>query len=324
VNPAAGRDIRRLTGGASVSNNYAKRRTAECVLAGVGVLDDVEVLVMPDTVGIAERVVNAAPEHVDARLLDIAPAGSPRDTRLAADRFSRTAGAVVVLGGDGTNRDVGTAVGDVPMVSISTGTNNVVPTAVDGTVAGMAAALVADGDVDTDAVTYEHGTVVANVDGRAGQATVTGLATVGVVDEAFIGTRALLDSKRLLGGVVSRAAPNEIGLSGAAGAIYRLRPDESGGVGIRFGQLDETSQHVNAVTVPGVVSELGIAECRRLEAEESLTFEVETGVVSADGEREKEVREATVTLHALDSGPTLVDVEATLADAAERGLFVES
>lgn len=51
VNPAAGRDIRRLTGGASVSNNYAKRRTAGCVLAGLTLVDDVEVLVMPTARG---------------------------------------------------------------------------------------------------------------------------------------------------------------------------------------------------------------------------------------------------------------------------------
>jgi hypothetical protein len=319
VNPAAGRDIRRLTGGASVSNNYAKRRTAECVLAGVGVVDDAEVSVMPDASGIAEGVASSAPDHVDAELLDVVPEGSPRDTRLAADRFSREADAVVVLGGDGTNRDVATAVGDVPMVSVSTGTNNVVPTAVDGTVAGMAAAVVADGVADAEAVTYRHGTVVAEVEDR----TVCGLATASVVDEAFVGTRALRESARLLGGVASRAAPGEIGTSGAAGAIHRHRPEESGGVGVRFAPADEATRTVRTVTVPGVVSELGVAECRRLDAGEPFTFEVDSAVVSADGERELEVRDATVAIRAVDDGPRLVDVDAALDAAAEAGFFVE-
>ncbi|RDI71301.1 NAD(+)/NADH kinase [Halopelagius longus] len=322
VNPAAGRDIRRLTGGASVSNNYAKRRTAECVLAGVGVVEGAEVLAMPDASGIAERILDSAPDGVETGLLDFAPAGGPRDTRRAAERFREAADAVVVLGGDGTNRDAGTSVGDVPLVSVSTGTNNVVPTAVDGTVAGMAAAVVADGAADAKAVSYRHGTAVAEVDGRTGRETVTGLATVGVVDEAFVGTRALLDSESLLGGVASRAAPGEIGVSGAAGAVHRVEPDESGGVGIRFAPAGEASRRVRAVTVPGVVSELGVAECRRLDAEESFAFEVETAVVSADGERELEVRDAEIAVRPADDGPRIVDVDAALAAAAEEGFFV--
>lgn len=322
VNPAAGRDIRRLTGGASVSNNYAKRRTAECVLAGVGVVGDADVLVMPDTSGIADQIVASAPDDVEAGLLDIEPTGGPRDTRLAAARFREVADAVVVLGGDGTNRDAGTNVGDVPVVSVSTGTNNVVPTAVDGTVAGMAAAVVADGAADADTVSYRHGTAVAEVDGRTKRETVTGLATVGVVDEAFVGTRALLDAGSLLGGVASRAAPGEIGISGAAGTVHRVEPDDSGGVGVRFVPPETATRRVRAVTVPGVVSELGLDDCRRLDAGEPFVFEVETAVVSADGERELEVRDAEIAVRAVDDGPRIVDVDAALDAAAEAGFFV--
>jgi predicted polyphosphate/ATP-dependent NAD kinase len=49
-------------------------------------------------------------------------------------------GAIVTLGGDGTNLAVSAACSDVPLVAISTGTNNVFPTMIDGTIAGIAAA----------------------------------------------------------------------------------------------------------------------------------------------------------------------------------------
>ena len=56
-------------------------------------------------------------------------------------------GCLITLGGDGTNRVVAKACGDIPLVPISCGTNNVFPYMVEGTVAGLAAGLVAGGQV---------------------------------------------------------------------------------------------------------------------------------------------------------------------------------
>ena len=55
---------------------------------------------------------------------------------------------LITLGGDGTNRLVAGASGQVPLMPISTGTNNVFPTMVEGTLAGLAAGLVARGMAD--------------------------------------------------------------------------------------------------------------------------------------------------------------------------------
>ncbi|WP_254768164.1 NAD(+)/NADH kinase [Salinilacihabitans rarus] len=324
VNPAAGRDIRRLTGGASVSDNYAKRRIGECVLSGLALgRDPVDALVMPDRAELGQRIA----EDADAdggdgsvRTLEMPITGTFEDTRRAARRFAEVADAVVVLGGDGTTRDVSTAIGDVPVVAVSTGTNNVVPTPVDGTVAGGAAALVATGAADPAATTRRHGTVRATIDGAAGAGTVRGLATMGLLDRQFVGTRAILDASEFVGGAVSRASPAEIGLSGVAGGLLPTRPDDSGGVGLRFESADAADRRVRAITVPGVVSELGVADCRRLEAGESLSFAVDRGVVTADGEREREVSDATVAFEVRDDGPRLVDVEAAF-EAADADVF---
>ena len=48
-------------------------------------------------------------------------------------------GALVVLGGDGTQRAVAKAWRDAPLVPLSTGTNNVFPLHVEATAAGLAA-----------------------------------------------------------------------------------------------------------------------------------------------------------------------------------------
>ncbi|WP_148412960.1 NAD(+)/NADH kinase [Haloferax sp. KTX1] len=332
VNPAAGRDIRRLTGGASVSNNYAKRRTAGCVLAGLTLVDDAEVLVMPDNTGLADRIVDDAPDGVSVEFVDMTVTASGRDSRTAAAHFADHADAVVVLGGDGTTRDVAQTVGDVPVVSISTGTNNVVPTPVDGTVAGAAAALVGSGAVSAAAATTRHGTVEVDVVRSEETTVIRGLATVGVLDRPFVGTRAILDPSDIVGGVVSRSSPAEIGLSGIAGGLVTHRPDDPGGVGFRLSRdgADGTdapdaatspATTVRAITVPGRLSTVDVAEHRVLDDGEDYVFEVDRGVISVDGEREHEVRNGTVRLRPVGDGPRLVDVESVLERAADDGRF---
>ncbi|WP_435156786.1 NAD(+)/NADH kinase [Haladaptatus sp. DFWS20] len=321
VNPVAGRDIRRLTGGASVSSNYAKRRTATCVLEGLTMANNTDVLVMPDSAGLADRIVDDAPDDLEVDLLDMTVTASGEDARNAAERFSDEADAVVVLGGDGTNRDVAHGIGDVPVVSISTGTNNVVPTSVDGTIAGTATGLIATGGISADETTIRHGTVEAIVDDGTGERRIRGLATLGILDQQFVGTRAILDPEDVIGGVVSRASPNEIGLSGIAGGRTVHRPDDRGGIGFRVGEPSDPAQEVYAVTVPGVLSKVPVEEYRVLDDGEAFEFDVSTGVISADGERELEVRDAAVQLRPVSDGPRLVQIDAVVERAVDAGLF---
>ncbi|MFC6988836.1 NAD(+)/NADH kinase [Haloplanus sp. GCM10025708] len=321
ANPAAGRDIRRLTGGAVVSDNYAKRRAAASVLEGLSVHPGIEVLVAPDEAGIGEYAVSESPDEVSATLLDVPTHGTREDTRLAAARFRDETDVAVVLGGDGTVRDVVSAVGSVPLVAVSTGTNNVVPDHVDGAVAGVAAAFVADGTVPIEEVAIRHSTVEATIAEPERKRSIRSLATMGVVDRPFVGTRAVLNGEEFVGGVVSRAGPHEIGLSGIVGGVVRHPPDAPGGVGVRLGPPDETPRTVDAVTVPGVLEPVGVADYRLLDDGEEFVFEVETGVVSVDGERDVEVTDAEVAMSPSADGPYVVQVERTLAAAADRGGF---
>ena len=321
VNPAAGRDIRRLTGGASVSDDYEKRRTAECVLSGLTLAGDVEVLVMPDRGSLGQKLVAKAPDELDVSLLDMTVGGDGQDSRRAAEIFAEEADAIVVLGGDGTNRDVAHTSGEVPLVSVSTGTNNVFPNPVDGTVAGGAAGLVATNGVPRAETTYRHGMVEAVADTANGERVIRGLATLGLLDHKFIGTRAILDADKIVGGVVSRAFPTEIGLSGIAGGLSVHRPDQAGGVGYRLGPADDCPEQVDAITVPGVVERLGIRAWEQLADDEPMTFELPRGVLSVDGERELEVRDAIVDVRPVADGPVVVDIDAVYEHAAREGYF---
>jgi uncharacterized OsmC-like protein len=323
VNPEAGRDIRRLTGGASVVDNRAKERVAACVLDGVTVLSEPPtVSIMPDRAGIASAAAENAPDAVTVEILDLPVEGSAEDTRRAVAHFRESADAVVVLGGDGTTRDAAVESGPMPVLAVSTGTNNVVPTPVDGTVAGAAAAVVAAGRVDTDAVTTRHGTVEARAETPTGEATVTGLASVEVSARSFVGTRALIDPADLVGGVVSRAHPTEIGLSGAAGCLDPFGPEAAGGAALRLRDPATASRTVRTAVAPGVTATVGIEAHDRLAAGETARFEVADGVVGADGERERELVDATVDIRPRENGPRLIDVRDALDHAARAGVLV--
>jgi hypothetical protein len=321
VNPEAGRDIRRLTGGASVVDNHAKRRIAACLLDGLTVVDDrPSVSILPDCAGIAASVAEDAPDGVAADCLDLTVEGSAADTRRAAARFRESADVIVVLGGDGTTRDAALECGDTPLLAVSTGTNNVVPTPVDGTVAGAAAAVVATGTVPADAVTHRHGTVEARAETPTGEERVTGLASVEVSDRSFVGTRALIDPADLVGGAVSRAHPTEIGLSGVAGCLDAFDPG-TGGAGLHLCDPTDAARTVRAVVAPGVTATVGIETHRRLAPAEPVRFDVPDGVVGADGERELELVDATVEIAPRDDGPRLVDVRNALDRAAGAGVL---
>lgn len=324
VNPAAGRDIRRLTGGASVVDNYAKRSTAACVLDGLTLVDDPPaVAVMPDRAGIADHVVDEAPDGIDAERIEMPVEQSAADTRRAAARFREIADAVVVLGGDGTTRDVAVEVGGTPLVAVSTGTNNVVPSAVDGTVAGGAAALVATGAVDSGNVTDRHGFVEARVDVPDDGRCVTGLASIEVTSRSFIGTRAMVDPSDLVGGVVTRARPGDVGLSSVAGCVEPFGPAQPGGAAVRLTDPEDAPRTVRSIVAPGMTTTVGIAAHERIAWNDPVTFDVEDGVVGADGERELELVDATVEITPVSDGPRLIDVHTVLETAADVGILIQ-
>lgn len=324
VNPAAGRDIRRLTGNAVVTDNYAKQRIASAVIEGLTIVRDrIDAVVMPDRAGIGESIVESAPDELSSRLLDMTIEGTAEDTRRAAERLQAEAEAVVVLGGDGTTRDVAHTIGDIPVAAVSTGTNNVVPSFIEGTAAGAAAGLVATNAVPISEVVFRHGMVEAVVEEPNRKRSIRGLVTLGIVDRPFVGTRAIFHGSDFVGGVVSRASPDDIGLSGIAGTIQIHPPDVPGGVLTRLVPPDDAPRRIRAITLPGVVERLGVDESRQLEEGESATFEVESGVVSVDGERELEVTDAVVRMYPVSDGPRIISFTETFETAAREGCFEE-
>jgi predicted polyphosphate/ATP-dependent NAD kinase len=92
---------------------------------------------------------------VEIEILDMKIEASSRDTENAAQMFeSMGVDCVIVLGGDGTNRLAAKHLKTVPLIAVSTGTNNAYPEMLEGTIVGISAAAVASKKFDLESMCY--------------------------------------------------------------------------------------------------------------------------------------------------------------------------
>ena len=217
--PAAGKDIRRLVAAGRVVSNQEKANTLRRVFAGLVSTGVERVLIMPDLSRLAAPAMEDVASDIQASYIDMPGVDHQDGSTLAARiMMSEGAGCIVTLGGDGTNRVVAKGAGNVPIVPISTGTNNVFPQMVEGTLAGIAAGSVAAGVDGVDAAITRCKRLDVFVNDEVVD---MALIDVAVSTEMFVGARAIWDMDTVEEVFLTRAEPASIGIS-AVGA--RLRP----------------------------------------------------------------------------------------------------
>jgi len=254
ANPASGKDIRRLVSYATtIDNNEKVNICKRIVLAaqGMGVSDFV---FMPETfmIGYAvkddlesDRILTA-----NISLLDFEIDASLQDTITSA-RLMEEMGAscIVVLGGDGTSRAVAKSVSKTPILPISTGTNNVYPAMMEGTVAGMAAAAVSFMEDPYSCCRRDKRIEIFVNDEFRDLALVDAV----VSDDLFCGAKAIWDAGRIKRIVASRCHPATIGFSAAAGVYEIVEDTDDYGLAIDLGPGGE---RVLAPIAAGVLTPL--------------------------------------------------------------------
>jgi len=323
ANPASGKDIRRVAAHAIAANNHQKANIVRRLLLALVASGVRRVEIMPDPFGIGGRALKGLEGHPGLQttisLIDMPVEGNEHDTQYAAG-YLRDAGAgcIVVLGGDGTCRVASKGCGQVPLLPISTGTNNVVPYFVEGTSAGLAAAYVArHPDLARERTCYRHKRLVVRLDG---QAVDQALVDVALLATRFTGAKAVWGVDELRQVFVSRAGPHNIGISSLVGVVRPVGPTAPGGACLT---VSGDGRRIMAPIAPGSLVAVGVRELRDLRPGQSYPVaDVRPAVLSLDGEREITLApgvHAEVTLE-LD-GPWIVDVERTLLLAVEEGTF---
>ena len=319
ANPAAGKDIRRLVAHGRLVPNQEKVNTLKRVLLGLDAVGIERVAVMPDAAMLGKAAADSGPFGFDVHFLDMPVFNDDTDSARASQMMvDLNVDCVVTLGGDGTNRVVASALGQTPLVPISTGTNNVFPAMVEGTVAGMAAGVVARGLVDMERATTLTKRLEVRLDGKA---TEIALIDAAVSRERFVAARAIWDIDSIEEIFLTQAEPGSIGLSAIGGQLHPTSINDDTGMYVRIGPSGTT---VRAPVAPGMVVPVEIAEWRELRVGERLEIEPHPCTIALDGERTFSLlpnQNASVTLD--DKGPRVVDVDAALREAAMAGVFVE-
>jgi predicted polyphosphate/ATP-dependent NAD kinase len=318
ANPASGKDIRRLVAHGSTFDNNEKINIVRRVLLGLDAVGVSRVWFMPDTYAIVARAAAGVELRLELEPLPMAVLNDPGDSYEAARRLvDLDAGAIVTLGGDGTNRIVAKGSGDVPLVPISTGTNNVFPQMVEGTLAGLAAGLVATGAVSAQRGVRCLPRLDVFVDGEFRD-----LALIDVVTSrhAWVGARALWDPAHLREVVLSRVAAAEIGICGLGGLLFPMSCGSANGVHIVVG---EGARTVVTPIAPGLIRRIPVVAAALVAPGEMVRLNAAPGTVALDGEREFELlgRERGLSVTLNERGPRGVDIDATIRAGAEVGAF---
>ena len=204
---------------------------------------------------------------------------SQDSTRAAELMNGRDVGCIVTLGGDGTNRDVAKKSGHIPLVPVSTGTNNVFPVMVEATAVGLAAGIAARKLVDEQDTIKRHKRLAVI---RDGQEIDMALIDAVVLNQLFVGARAIWELSEVRQIVCTRAEPTNMGMTAIGGNLCPVGPDDARGIYLSLGN---GHLKVKAAVLPGVVYEVGIAEWRLLEPGDGVTVEHKPSVIALDGER---------------------------------------
>jgi len=316
VNPASGKDIRRLVAHASVFDNQEKRSIVRRAILGAVAAGAERVLYMADPHLIVEQAIEGLDVDATFEAVDSPRTGSALDTtRSVALMHEAGCSIVITLGGDGTNRAAARAWRDMPVVAISTGTNNVFPQMVEGSIAGAAAGLVSSGALALGEVARQAKTIHVEIEGEEDD---LALIDAALLNEPFVGARAVWQPTTLRTVVLARAEPAAVGLSAIGGLLSPVRDRDDAGLVIVAG---DEGEDLLVPIAPGLFETVRVTSVRRLNLGE--TIEVEgPGVVAVDGERERTLRRGQVArLSVQRDGPWVVDVKVAMALAACRGLF---
>lgn len=317
ANPVSGKDIRRLVAHGSVFDNQEKVRMVRRLLTGLSRTGVRRVVYMPDHYAIVNRAVSGCKTDVETAALTMRMKNSQADSTLAAQRMeAQGVACVVVLGGDGTCRAVAKGTRRLPLMPISTGTNNVFPRMLESTIAGMAAGLIAEGHVPVDRCTFQSCCLEILVDGAIVD---LALVDVAVYQDRFIASRAIWDLRKVSQLFLTRCRPDNIGLSAIGGQIRTIEPDQATGLHLRLGG---GGREITAAVAPGLFQTVRVQSEEMMTVGEALALPATACILALDGEREIELADGgRVSVRLSEAGPIVVNVEKTLSWAQRLGTF---
>jgi predicted polyphosphate/ATP-dependent NAD kinase len=322
ANPASGKDIRRLVSHATVIDNNEKINIIERLILGAQQCGVEKFYLMPDSYHMGYRVIDKLKTSkelkADIEILNMYIYDSVEDTINAAQMMEEMGvGCLVVLGGDGTNRAAAKSIQKTPLIGISTGTNNVYPEMIEGTVAGMAAAVVASRKYDSAHLVKKDKRIEIY---RNGTFTDIALIDAVVSKDVFVGAKAIWNVEDIAMVFVSKCHPASIGFSSVVGAKTVITEEDNFGA---FVNVNVKECNIMAPMAAGLVIPVSISTPKKLNIDEYYEYIVSfKGTIAVDGEREIVFQKGDrLAFRITRNGPNHVDIKKTLEVAQQNGFF---
>ena len=321
ANPQSGKDIRRLVALASSFSNNEKVLMLRRVMMGLVSLGVDKILVFNDLGALGAVALDGFRydnKTTEASLFEIEARGETADSTKAARKL-RESGVrcIVALGGDGTCRAVAKGCGKIPLIPLSTGTNNAFPFGWEGTVAGMAAGLYAL----RPRVYGSEKKATKKLHLSMGDKPESALVDIAVTKESFSGSRAIWDVGRVDSLALTRSEPGRLGLSSLGASLRPINSSEPMGLWLKLGPRGKKERRVLSPIGPGQIASPPVEKYKVIKIGESVQYQApDDRVLAFDGEREHLLRKREkIEISLRLDGPTILDVPAILKKAAIRG-----
>lgn len=320
ANPASGKDIRRLVAHGSVFDNQEKVRLTRRLLLGLEAAGIDRVLYMPDAYGIVPRALECIHPALVCQPIEMPVTNSQQDTTLAASIAETLgAGVMVTLGGDGTGRAACKGSCNVPILPLSTGTNNVFPVMIEATVAGLAAGLVASQRFPVEQTCVRATMLEVLLDDVP---TDIALVDIAAYDDVFVASRAVWDMEKVPRLFLSRCRADAIGLSAVGGQLTHIEPEEPRGLALDLAPDAPTT--VTAAIAPGRFARVGVRQMTEMLPGQAHGVSLAPCLLAVDGEREVAVaRGMRAAVRLTCDGPWVVAVRRVMELARQEGIFVQ-
>lgn len=304
ANPSAGKDIRRLVASGRIISNQEKANIITRFVKGLTYKGVTKVYFMPDKSGLFRPCIEELKEELDFRFLDTKYYDGPEQTLYASKLINEIGcDCVLVLGGDGTNRLVAKNIGNVPIIPISTGTNNAFPIMIDPTIAGLAAAFyiqTKNKPFAKDLISQKP-TINVLIDKNYNDLALIDLA---ISSQNFVGSKAIWDPNVLDQLFLTQSNPISIGLSAIGSKITEIPKNHA----LKL-EFSKKGKRIYAPIAPGLISEIYINNWELFSFKKTFTLTNYSGTIALDGEREVEIykkNKIEITLN--KEGPFVLDV----------------
>lgn len=322
ANPSSGKDIRRLVSHATTVDNAEKINIVERIVLGAQAFGVKNFFIMPDTYQIGYKVEDNLRTLGELTskisILNMRITGSMEDTVRAVEYMENNdVDCLIVLGGDGTSRAAAKVLKNIPLISLSTGTNNVYPEMIEGTTAGVAAAVIACKKYDINKICRRDKRIEIYKNGE--------LIDIALIDAVIsknivVGAKAIWEIEDILKIIVSRAHPASIGFSSIVGCKKIVNREDNFGICV---DLTERKNKIMAPIAAGVIKPIFMGDEENIDLNKEYKFIAETnGTIALDGEREITFRSGEEFIFRITrNGPLRVNINNTLELCGRNNFF---